>query len=97
MNIFIFFYCLAITERTILTDGALVSDRSASSNSYGSQSSYSNDNPSTSVLTRSSSTYGSSNNDLLQPKVNAGASFGGSDLGGGSVRYIYNFFSIFLD
>ncbi len=75
--IFVSFIYLAIIEttRSILVNR--VRDQTVPSNNYGS-----------SDLTRSSSTYGSASNDLVLPRANTGAYYGGSDSGAGSDRYI---------
>jgi hypothetical protein len=69
--------------------------RTAPSNNYGSQSSFSNDFSGNSALTRSSSTYGGSSNDLLKSQINTGGFGGAGGLAAGSDRYFLFFLFLF--
>jgi uncharacterized membrane protein YgcG len=86
MNIFIFFNCLVITTASRSIASTFNQIRTVPNNNYVQPSSYSNDYSSSSALTRSSSSYGNSNNDLGQSRVNSGSYGGGGDLGAGSNR-----------
>jgi len=93
MNICIAFNCLAITTTSRSFGGSIGQIRTLPNNNYGQQSSYSNDYSGTSALTRSSSTYGGSSDDVVQSRVNTGGYGGAGGLDSGSDRY---FFSVFL-
>lgn len=59
--------------------------RTGSSGGYGPQTNYGNDYASSSILTRTSSSYGGPSNDIVPPRVTGGG-YGGGNYGSASDR-----------